>query len=77
MLYSCNTQNEKYAKAQEYLDEVSPIFAKYDTDITKILVNSPYRAELEKKFGSFLFKKMDLSLKTFDEKIMPELMKIN
>lgn len=77
VLYSCDTQNEKYAKAQEYLDEVSPIFAKYDTDITKILVNSPYRAELEKKFGSFLFKKMDLSLKTFDEKIMPELMKIN
>ena len=77
VLYSCDTQNVKYAKAQEYLDEVSPIFAKYDTDITKILVNSPYRAELEKKFGSFLFKKMDLSLKTFDEKIMPELMKIN
>ena len=75
--YSCDTTSERNAKAQEFIDEASPIFAKYGTEIRKILVNAPYRADLEKKYGAFLFKKYDLSLKTFDEKIMPELMKQN
>ena len=77
VLYSCDTTNKKYAKAQDYLDEVSPTFAKYSDEVTKLLAGAPYRPELEKKFGSFLFKKYDLALKTFDEKIMPDMMKIN
>ena len=77
VLYSCDTTNPEYAKAQEYLDEVSPTFAKYGQAVTKVLAEAPYRKDLEKKFGSFLFKKYDLSLKTFDEKIMPELAKQN
>ena len=77
VMYSCYTQNKEYAEAQEYLDEVSPVFAKYSDEITRLLAGAPYRPELEKKFGSFLFKKFDISLKTFDEKIMDEMMKIN
>ena len=77
VMYSCDTTSERNAKAQEFVDEVSPIFAKYGTEIRRLLVEAPYRPELEKKLGSFLFKKYDLSLKTFDEKIMPELMKQN
>jgi len=77
VLYSCDTTNPEYAKAQEYLDEVSPTFSKYGQAVLKVLAAAPYRKELEKKFGSFLFKKFDLSLKTFDEKIMPELSKQN
>ena len=77
VLYSCDTTNPEYAKSQEYLDEVSPTFAKYGQAVTKVLAEAPYRKDLEKKFGSFLFKKYDLSLKTFDEKIMPELAKQN
>ena len=57
VLYSCDTTNPEYAKAQEYLDEVSPTFAKYGQMVTKVLAEAPYRKDLEKKFGSFLFKK--------------------
>ena len=77
VLYTCNTENEEYKKAQETVDELSPLIGKYGTDISKILVNAPYRADLEKKYGSFLFKKYEASLKTFDEKIMPDLIKEN
>ena len=77
VLYSCNTDNEKYKNAQDKIDELSPVMSKYGTEISKILVNAPYRAELEKKLGTFLFKKYENSLKTFDEKIMPELIKEN
>ena len=77
VLYSCNTTNEEYKKAQDTVDELSPLFGKYSTDVEKILVNASYRPDLEKKYGSFLFKKYEASLKTFDEKIMPELIKEN
>ena len=70
VLYTCNTDNEQYKKAQETMDELSPLMGKYGTDISKILVNASYRPELEKKYGSFLFKKYEASLKTFDEKIV-------
>lgn len=77
VLYSCNTTNEEYKKAQDKVDELSPLYGKYSTDIMKVLTSAPYRPELEKKYGSFLFKKYDASLKTFDEKIMPDLIKEN
>ena len=77
VLYTCYTDNEQYKAAQDKIDELSPIFSKYGTEISKILVNAPYRPELEKKFGSFLFKKYENSLKVFDEKVMPELVKEN
>ena len=77
VLYTCYTDNEQYKAAQDKIDELSPIFSKYGTEISKILVNAPYRPELEKKFGSFLFKKYENSLKVFDEKVMSELVKEN
>ena len=77
VLYTCYTDNEKYKKAQDKIDEMMPIMSKYGTEISKILVNAPYRPELEKKLGAFLFKKYENSLKAFDEKVMPELVKEN
>ena len=77
VLYTCNTTNEEYKKAQDTVDELSPLFGKYSTDVQKILVNASYRPELEKKYGSYLFQKYEAGLKTFDEKIMPDLVKEN
>ena len=77
VLYSLDTTNKAYKKAQDKLDEISPLLSKYSTDIKKILTSASYRKELEKKWGTFLFKKYDLDLRTFDEKIMPELLKEN
>ena len=77
VMYTLHTDNEKYKAAQDKIDEMSPIMSKYGTELSKILVKAPYRPELEKKLGSFLFKKYEASLKAFDEKIMPELVKEN
>ena len=77
VLYTCHTDNVEYKKAQDKIDEMMPIMSKYGTEISKILVNAPYRPELEKKLGSFLFKKYENSLKAFDEKVMPELVQEN
>ena len=36
VLYTCNTANEEYKKAQDAVDEMSPLISKYATDIQKI-----------------------------------------
>ena len=77
VLYTCYTDNPKYKAAQDKIDELMPLYSKYGTDISRILVNAPYRKDLEDKLGSFLFKKYEGSLKAFDEKIMPELIQEN
>jgi M3 family oligoendopeptidase len=71
--YSIDTRVEKYQKAQDAIDEMGPLIHALYNRFQKALVNSKFRFELEKKLGKYLFKKTELSLKTFDEKIIKEL----
>ena len=75
--YACDTTKLANKKAQERLDELSPIIANYYNQFIRILAKAKYRKELEGYFGKYYFKKIDNSLKAFDEKIVPELIKQN
>lgn len=77
ILYSLNTDKKVYKNAQDAMDELTPTISKYQNDFQKILAKASYRKDLEKKLGKFYFKKIDFSLKAFDEKIMPELVEDN
>ena len=75
--YTCDTKSPVYKRAQDRVDELSPIIANYSNKFAKILTKAKYRKDLEKKFGKYYFQMMDASLKTFDEKIIPELIQEN
>ena len=75
--YTLDTQNPSFRKAQARVDELTPIFSKYSNEYSKILVKAPYRKELEKQFGKYLFKQYDIALKTFNDSIMEELAEEN
>ena len=75
--YSLETNNPEIKAAQDKCDEISPLIANVSTQFAKILVESPFRPELEKKYGEYLFKMAEASLKAFDEKIIPELIQEN
>ena len=75
--YSLNTQDEVISKLQDQVDEMMPVVSNVINMWNKILVKLPYRAELEKKFSPYYFKMIENSLKSFDEKIIPELIEIN
>ncbi len=75
--HSIDTNDKFYDKENEYCDEISPIIFGLITDFYKVLTTSKFRKELEKKYGKFLFDTAELSLKTFDEKIIPELQEEN
>ena len=77
VLYSIDTTNKVYKNANDKVNELLPIITDYDMQYTKILANARYRKDLEKIVGKYVFKKYDLALKTFDPKIIPELMEEN
>ena len=75
--YTLDINNPKIKKAQDKCDEMRPLIANYYNAYQKILTSAPYRKSLEKAFGEYLFKMYDASLKGFDEKIIPDLIKEN
>ena len=75
--HSINTNDEFYDNENEYCDEISPIIFSFVTDFYKALINSKFRKEIEEKYGKFLFDIAELSLKTFDEKIINDLQNEN
>ena len=77
VLYSCNTGNEKYKLAQNKTDEIGPVVADYQNKFNKIVTAYPFRKDLEKEFGEYLFKMYDASLKSFDSKIIPDMIEEN
>lgn len=70
---SINTQDEFYKSEQEFFDENAPKFQNAQTKYASSLVNSKFRSALEEKYGSQWFKILELNLKSFDEKIMDDL----
>ena len=73
--FSQDSRNEEYVKAQEYVDHHFPYLSAQLNDYNKLLVESPFRAELEKTWGSYLFKMFENSIKTFDPSIIELLQK--
>ena len=75
--HSIATTDEFYDKENEYVDEISPILFGFISEFYKALVNSKFRADLEKKYGKFLFDLAENTLKTFNEEIIPDLQEEN
>ena len=65
------TEDEFYKAEQEYYDQVGPELQNLVVAYSKSLYESPYRAYLEEKIGPVAFKNIELSLKSFDEKLIP------
>lgn len=75
--YTIDTTNKKYKNAQDKVDELSPIMSNVSNEIAKVLVSASYRPEMEKKYGTYLFTMYENALKSFDEKIIDDLIEEN
>lgn len=75
--HSINTLDPFYKAEKEYMDEIEPVIQEYITDFYRALVHSKFREELERKWGSQLFRLADLSLKTFHPAIIEDLQREN
>ncbi len=77
VLYSLDTRNKAYQRAQAAIDELSPLISDYSNQFQKILLKAKYRKELEAQYGKYLFKMYEANQKAFDQKIMDDLAEEN
>ncbi|MDP4098016.1 M3 family oligoendopeptidase [Paenibacillus sp. P96] len=75
--HSIDTTDEFYKKEKEYVDEIKPVILEYITDYFRALADSPLRGELEKEWGSQLFRLAEVSLKAFDPAIIEDMQQEN
>ncbi len=69
--HDVDTSDAFYDAEQAFYDEKGPEFSNMAVAYQKKMYESPYRAYLEEKIGPVAFKNMELSLKSFDEKLIP------
>jgi len=75
--HTINTTDKFYEKEQAYFDVTLPSYQDLVTQFYKALLQTPYRAALEEKWGSQLFVIAELSLKVFTSKVLEDLKKEN
>ena len=72
-----DTTDEFYVAEQEYNDELTPLLTEKSQEFSKALCASPFRGELEKKWGTLLFTNAELSMKGFAPELVPLLQEEN
>lgn len=68
-----DTNDTYYEREQEFFDENLPLYQGLVSEFYKVLVDSPFRLELEEKWGQQLFRIAELTLKTFKPEIIEDL----
>lgn len=74
---SIDTNDAFYQAERDYFDEVGPAFQELETAYYAELVKTPFRSELEAKWGAQLFALAENAIKTFSPEVMPLLQQEN
>ncbi|MCL2703105.1 MAG: M3 family oligoendopeptidase [Defluviitaleaceae bacterium] len=68
-----DTRDEFYDAERDYMDELGPKLMPVNMEFMTALIQSPFRKELEAAWGTLLFDKAEMELKTFKPEIVPDL----
>jgi len=74
---SIDTNDEFYQKERDHFDGILPEIEELVTEYYKALVDSPFRKELEDKWGNQLFDLADFQIKAFSSEVISLLQKEN
>lgn len=72
-----NTKDEFYDKEREVFDEESPKFGEISTEMAKICLASPFKKDVEAKFGKYMIDKLELAEKTFSIEALEDMVEEN
>lgn len=75
--HSIDTRDVFYEEENNFFDENGPVLEEKAQEFMNAVLESKFRAELEQKFGTLLFKNMEIDKKTFSPEIIPLLQKEN
>ena len=77
MRYSINTVDEFYVAEKEYYDEIGPSAQNYMIEYASALLDSPFRAELEKALSLVLLKSLEVERKSMSPEIIEDMVEEN
>lgn len=69
--HTVNTDDPFYKAENDFMDETLPIFEGKTTQYYRLLLDSPFRGDLEKKWGHQLFALAEAQLKSFSPAVIP------
>ncbi len=69
--HDMNVNDPFYAAEKAYYDEIGPKILDLSNQFDKLLLESPFRPELEKILGPMAFPMMEEAQKSFDERLIP------
>ncbi len=72
-----DTRDEFYNAENEFYDQIGPEVSVALQSFLEALLTSPFRPRIEEKYGSLLFKNMEMALKTFSPEVVEDLQKEN
>lgn len=75
--YTINTKDPFYVKERDWFDEVSPKISSAQTELVKVIMDSPYREELEKVVPRTWFLKNEFDMKTIAPQIIEDMQEEN
>ena len=75
--FSLNTKDEFYQSEIEYYDQAGPIFAQISVQFSKMMLECPFRKELEQRLNPQIFKHYEMSQKTFNDCIIEDMQEEN
>lgn len=74
---SINTHDDFYQKERDYFDEIGPHYQELQTAYYKELIQTPFRPQLEERWGSQLFALAENAIRSFSPEVLPLLQKEN
>lgn len=77
MRYTINTVDEFYLAEKDYYDEITPKVQNYMTDYANAMLDSPFRADLEKELSPLVFKSYEVQRKAMSPDIIEEMVEEN
>ena len=73
MRWSCYTRDDYYKTEKEYYEQNYPLLSGVEIEYTKAMMNTPLRKEVEKRLPAPVYKGYEVTLKSLDEKIVPDM----
>lgn len=68
--HTINTKDEFYNAENDYMDEIGPKLQELTHRVNTALLESPYRAELERHYGALMFKNLEIAARSFSPAIV-------
>lgn len=75
--HSIDTRDEFYDEEMKFCDGAEPVLTEYLQKWNEAMLNSRFRPDFEKEYGTLMFVNAEMAKKTFSPEIIPDLQKEN